>query len=151
MAKKKGKKATSKKKTARKPLRKPATKGRRSPTRKTSAKRSSRPKRQVASKKVPQAILAPMVFAVDPGLCAISPKTHHVAPVLLGSVQFNASGPCTLEFSDPSILGLSSSTLPLVRGSNGPYDIKVLVGETEFWITDCGRNIPSDPSDIIVP
>jgi len=65
--------------------------------------------------------------------------------------MFNATSPCTIRFSDPGVLGLSSPTLDLVRGSNGPYDVQVEIGFTNVSITACTRGAGSDPSDIIVP
>jgi hypothetical protein len=143
MAKKKAKKKATRKSVpkkrtgARKPAKKTAAKSRRT-TRKAAVKAKRRP--AAAKKSAPRKTTAPRgeagakQFTVDPNQCKIT-----------------ATAACTVEFSNPSLLGLNSPSLGLVKGPNGPYEVQVEVGLTKFWITACISGAGSDPSDIIVP
>lgn len=148
------KKATTKKKSARKRAAKAKS------TRKTASaakRRSTKPaKRPAAGKRAAPrkprkkvALLPPKEFTVDPNICKVTPPSHNVAPKIFGgSVRFNATGSCTLEFRDDSVLG--HKTVHLDPGPSPIYPVAVQIGRTQFWIQDCPLGT-SDPSDIIVP
>ncbi len=146
------KSAPKKKSAAKRTTRKTAAKSKpkpRKPSRKAKAPARKKPVARAASVATTP---APKVFTVNPGNCTISPDKHNVeAQSDGGSVQFNATAGCDIEFSDTTVLGLPSP-YTLVQGSNGPYPVLVDNGNTEFWISNCsGDRDTSDPSDIIVP
>jgi hypothetical protein len=134
------------KKTAKKSLR-----AARKPARKVKSASARAPKRAAAKKRPAAktaggtASAAPVPYNVDPGHCSIVPDKQHFRP--FGSVMFDCSADCTLEFSDSRVLGFGERNM--YRGMNGPFPILVANGETEVWIKDCAIKV--GPADIIVP
>lgn len=154
MAKKKAKKKATKKKTAAKkksPARKKnasmtARKGAR-PARQAKGKPKPKPKPKKRPAKKPQKPKS-KEFNVGVDQCSILPPSGHVQSKKdQGSVVFHSNDHCWLDFSDESVLGFGE--LECHAGTNGPYDIQVDEGRTEFWIRECAARV--GPADIIVP
>ena len=161
MAKKKAKKK-EKKMAKKKPARKAAPRKRsasKKSARKKTAKRSAGKtvlkarKPAHKAKRPPQAKPPltkpkPKEFTVVVEECSIFPPSQHVQPnSRQGSVQFNLTDPCHLDFSNNIVLGFDH--LDGHVGSNGPFDVLVEQGEVSFTIRECEAKV--GPADIIVP
>jgi len=126
-------KKSARKKTAKRSVSKPVLKARK-PTRKAKRPPLTRPK--------------PKEFTVVVEECSIFPPSQNVQPnSQQGSVQFNLTDPCHLDFSNDIMLGFDH--LDGHVGSNGPFDVLVEQGHVSFTIRECEAKV--GPADIIVP
>jgi hypothetical protein len=95
-------------------------------------------------------------LTIDPKHCRIHPsgRVHAPRKSARGFVDFHATAPCTILFTNPAVFGR-----PFVRLSRGPNKrfTRVDRGHTLVMIAGCEYKIPrslgaaSNPTDIIVP
>ena len=96
---------------------------------------------------------------VNPDRCTMQPTGPVHAPPknANGFVNFNATAPCTLNFSDSSVFGVSSKA---IGQGNNQLNVQCETGSTNVAIAGCNSQsvgamsagrVASGPTDIIVP
>lgn len=102
---------------------------------------------------------------VNPTTCTMAPtgNVHAASKTQNGSVTFNATAACTVDFSDSTVFGVSSQAL---SQGNNQLNVQCDSGSTNVSIEGCSGQVKgaktmststsrvavgSGPTDIIVP